>query len=66
MKIIETRGNKPKYDFSGMEVGKYRYFEKTKAGTILNCAKRYSKINNLNWKFRSYTEGKNVGLIRIL
>lgn len=64
--IIENRGAKTKYDFEGFEIGEKKTFKKTSTGTVLNCAKRYSANNNLDWKFRCFTERKGrISIVRI-
>lgn len=65
--IPENRGAKTKYDFSNMKIGDSLKIYETTTGTLLNCAKRYAKINKLGWKFRCYTDYKTnkVVIVRV-
>ena len=65
VQVKETRGATPRYDFSNMLLGEKKSYTNTTTGSLLNCAKRYSKINNLNWLFRCYSESDYVVIIRI-
>lgn len=65
VKVKETRGAVQKYDFAKMRVGEIRSFKGPKTTTLLNCAKRYSLVNNLGWRFRCYTDNGESVIVRV-
>lgn len=65
IRVEETRGAKPKYDFSKFELGEIRTFPNGKITSIHPCAKAYAVSRGLTWKFRSYTKNNIVHLVRV-
>jgi hypothetical protein len=63
--VKETRGRKPKYDFSGMEIGEIRRYEALLTSTILICAKNWVKRKGFDWGFRCYRDGDKVAIVRV-
>ena len=63
--IPETRGRKPKYDFTEMDIGTRRSFINTNVDRILTCAKSFCKTRGLSWRFRCYTINEEVFIVRI-
>lgn len=76
LEIEETRGSKPKYDFSGLEVGKPvpfkaagRCLRKGKAtssfgSSVYNACNKYIKSRGLGWDVVRRTKGDTVYIIR--
>lgn len=65
VKVKETRGAVQKYNFALMSIGELRSFKGVRTDTLLNCAKRYSVVNNLGWRFRCYTDNGETVICRI-
>lgn len=65
IKVKENRGAETKYHFQGMKLGEEKTFCHATTGSVLNCAKRYAKINLLDWKFRCYSGNGYVGIVRV-
>lgn len=65
IEVKETRGRRPKYDFSGMELGETQEFTDTNTTDVLNGAKSYVARHKLKWKFRCYTDDGSVFIVRV-
>jgi len=63
--IPETRGAKLKYDLTGMDKGETRSFGNTTPGTLINCAKSFSRKRGLRWKFRCYSMDGLTHIVRV-
>jgi len=76
LQIEETRGSKPKYDFSGLEVGipmpikaTGRSLRKGKVkssfgSSVYNACNNYIKSKGLEWNVVRRTKGDTVYIIR--
>lgn len=75
--IEETRGSKPKYDFSGLEVGTPMPFKATGkhlrkgkvkssyGSSVYNACNSYIKSRGLGWSVVRRTKGDTVYIIRV-
>lgn len=76
LQIEETRGSKPKYDFSGLEVGKPMPFKATGkqlrkgnakpsyGSSVYNACNNYIRSKGLGWDVVRRTKGDTVYIIR--
>ena len=62
--VPETRGRKPKYDFS-IPLGGIVGYPGSTTGSLLVCAKNYCRVRNLDWEFRCYTMDGVAHIVRI-